>query len=368
MIIKNGNVVCEDGTFQIKDLLIADGRITDDIAKAETDSAVVDATGKYIIPGLVDIHSHGAVGHDFCDADVNGLKEILKYEKSIGVTSYCPTSMTLSKEMLLDIFKSATEIEPADDLANIVGINMEGPFISEKKKGAQNGKYISNPDETFFKDCQQACNNLIKLVTLAPETDGSEAFIQACKGDVNISVGHSDATYDQANVAFKTGANHVTHLCNGMPPFNHREPGVFGAAFDNKNVVVELICDGIHIHQSMIRSIFSLFGAHRVALISDSMEATGMEDGDYELGKQHVIKKGHHATLEDGTLAGSATNLFDCMKKAIEFGIPAEDAVRSASMTPAKSIGLYPEIGSLSVGAKADVLILDKDFNLEKII
>ena len=368
MIIKNGNVFCEDGTFQIKDLLIADGKITDNIAKAEADSTVIDATGKYVIPGLVDIHSHGAVGHDFCDADADGLKEILKYEKSVGVTSYCPTSMTLTKEMLLEIFKSATDIEPSDDLANIVGINMEGPFISEKKKGAQNGKYISNPDETFFNDCQKACNNLIKLVTLAPESEGSDAFIEACKDDVNISVGHTAATYDQADLAFKAGANHVTHLCNGMPPFNHREPGVFGAAFDNKDVVVELICDGIHIHPSMIRSIFSLFGAHRVALISDSMEATGMEDGDYELGKQHVIKKGHHATLEDGTLAGSATNLFDCMKKAMEFGIPAEDAIKSATMTPAKSIGLFPEIGSLAVGATADVLILDQQFNLEKII
>ncbi|SHJ68573.1 N-acetylglucosamine-6-phosphate deacetylase [Pseudobutyrivibrio xylanivorans] len=368
MIIKNGNVFCSDGSFQIKDLLIVDGKITDDFVAASADGRVYDANRKYVIPGLVDIHSHGAVGHDFCDADVEGLREILKYEKSCGITSYCPTSMTLAKDMLIDIFKTATEIEPSPEHANIAGINMEGPFISASKKGAQNGKYIYSPDAEFFNECNDAAGGLIKLVTLAPEEAGSEEFIAALKDKVAISVGHTAATFDEADKAFKAGANHVTHLCNGMPPFNHREPGVFGAAIENENVIVELICDGIHIHSAMIRTIFKLFGAERVALISDSMEATGMPDGDYELGKQHVIKKGHHATLEDGTLAGSATNLFDCMKKAMEFGIPATDAIKSATSTPAKSIGLYPEIGSLEPGARADVLILGEDFKLEKII
>ncbi|SDI41741.1 N-acetylglucosamine-6-phosphate deacetylase [Pseudobutyrivibrio sp. 49] len=368
MIIKNGNVFCSDGSFHIKDLLIADGRITDDINVAGSDGKVIDANRKYVIPGLVDIHSHGAVGHDFCDADSEGIREILKYEKSCGITSYCPTSMTLAKDMLIDIFKTATEISPSPELANIVGINMEGPFISEKKKAAQNGKYIFRPDASFFNECQAASDNLIKLVTLAPEEDGAIDFINKCKGSVNISLGHTAATYEQACSAFTAGANHVTHLCNGMTEFTHREPGVFGAAIENTDVFVELICDGIHNHPTMIRTIFKLFGADRVALISDSMEATGMPDGDYELGKQHVIKKGFHATLEDGTLAGSATNLFDCMRKAIEFGIPVYDAIKSATSTPAKSIGLYPEIGSLEPGARADVLILNDEFKLEKII
>lgn len=368
MIIKNGNVFCSDGSFQIKDLLIADGRITEDYAAASSDGRVYDANRKYVIPGLVDIHSHGAVGHDFCDADAAGLREILKYEKSCGITSCCPTSMTLAKDMLIDIFKTTTEIEPSEELANIAGINMEGPFISASKKGAQNGKYIYCPDVNFFRECNEATGGLIKLVTLAPEEAGSEEFIATLKDEVTISIGHTSATFDEADKAFKAGANHVTHLCNGMPPFNHREPGVFGAAIENENVIIELICDGIHIHPAMIRTIFKLFGADRICLISDSMEATGMPDGDYELGKQHVIKKGHLATLEDGTLAGSATNLFDCMKKAIEFGIPACDAIKSATSTPAKGIGLYPEIGSLEPGARADVLILDDNFNIEKII
>lgn len=368
MIVKNGNVFCSDGTFHKKDLYIADGRITDDLAKASADGRTIDAYRKYVIPGLVDIHSHGAVGHDFCDADSDGLKEILKYEKSCGITSYCPTSMTLSKEMLTDIFKSATDIEESEKLANIAGINMEGPFIAESKKGAQNGKYISKPDPHMFEELYEASGKQIKLITLAPELYGSEEFIKNFKDEVVISVGHTDATFEQADAAFKAGACHVTHLCNAMPPFHHRDPGVYGAASENENVVVELICDGIHIHPAMVRTIFKLFGSDRVALISDSMEATGMPDGDYELGKQHVIKKGNLATLEDGTIAGSATNLFDCMKKAIEFGIKPEEAIKAATITPAKSIKMYPEIGSLEVGARDDVVILDENFLLENVI
>lgn len=368
MIIKNGNVFRSDGSFQIKDLMIADGIITDDYTAATKDGKVIDANRKYVIPGLVDIHSHGAVGHDFCDADSEGLKEILKYEKSCGITSYCPTSMTLSKEMLLEIFKSATEIEPSSELATIAGINMEGPFIADSKKGAQNGKYILNPNVEMFEELNNACGKLIKLITLAPEVEGSDKFIKSLHDKVAISVGHTNASYDEATAAFKLGANHVTHLCNAMPPFHHRDPGVYGAAADNDDVFVELICDGIHIHPSMIRSIFKLFGSDKICLISDSMEATGMPDGDYELGKQHVIKKGFHATLEDGTLAGSATNLFDCMKRAMEFGIKPEAAIKAATVTPAKSIGLFPHIGSLSVGARADVLILDEAFNLQQVI
>ncbi|QFJ54856.1 N-acetylglucosamine-6-phosphate deacetylase [Pseudobutyrivibrio xylanivorans] len=368
MIIKNGNVFCPDRSFQKKDLLIADGIITEDLSAASSDGRVFDAYGKFIIPGLVDIHSHGAVGHDFCDASADGLREILKYEKSCGITSYCPTSMTLSKEMLLDIFKTATEIEPSEELASIAGINMEGPFISDSKKGAQNGKYITCPDTAFFNECNTASGNLIKLVTLAPEEPGSEEFIRELKDAVAISVGHTAASYDEADRAFKSGFNHVTHLCNGMPPFNHREPGVIGAAIENENVIIELICDGIHIHPAMIRTFFKLFGAERIALISDSMEATGMPDGDYELGKQHVIKKGNLATLEDGTIAGSATNLFDCMLKAIVFGITPEDAITAATATPARSIGAYPLIGSLEVGARADILVLDEKYKLVHII
>ena len=368
MIIKNGNIYCSDFTFQKKDLYIHDGIIISDEAAASEDGIVIDATGKYIVPGLVDIHSHGAKGHDFCDADAEGLMEILSYEKSCGITSYCPTSMTYSYEILKDIFETIKNIDSNNDLADIAGINMEGPFISFNKRGAQNEKYIQAPDIEMFRELNRICDNKIKLITIAPEVEGSAEFINAVKDEVNISIGHTEANYQCATNAFLQGVNHVTHLCNAMPPFLHRDTGVFGAAADNPNVYVELICDGIHIHPSMIRTIFKVFGANRICLISDSMEATGMKDGQYQLGGQKVFKKGNYATLEDGTLAGSASNLFDCMKNAVEFGISIEDAVRSATATPASSIGLYPNIGSLSIGAKADILILSEKLELEKII
>ncbi len=368
MIIKNGNVYCSDGAFSVKDIYISDGVITNDREKALMDSIVIDASDRYVLPGLVDIHSHGAYGHDFCDASPEGLKAILKYEKQHGITSYCPTSMTLSFEMLEKIFDTTNQVSGSKDEARIVGINMEGPFIAAHKKGAQNGKYIRTPDIDAFRHLNDLCDNRIKLVTLAPELSGSLDFIKELKDEVHISIGHTEATYDETIAAFQTGADHVTHLCNAMPPFHHRDTGVFGAAADAANVYVELICDGLHIHPSMIRTIFRIFGADRVCLISDSMEATGMDDGQYALGGQTVIKKGNLATLTDGTLAGSATNLYDCMKKAVSFGIPLADAVKSVTTTPARSIGMESEIGSLDIGARADVLIVSKDLELISVI
>ncbi len=368
MIIKNGNVFCPDGRFHKKDLFIHNGRITEDEKAAAEDHEILDASDKYVIPGLVDIHSHGAFGCDFCDADPDKLKTILRYEKSSGITSYCPTSMTYSFDILKDIFQTINSIDNSPEYAHIAGINMEGPFISKAKKGAQNGAYIQSPDIDMFRKLNDLTERRIKLVTIAPEVPNALEFISELKNDVHISVGHTEADYTKALDAFNAGADHVTHLCNAMPPFHHRDPGVFGAACDSENVTVELISDGIHIHPSMIRSIFKLFGSDRIALISDSMEATGMEDGEYELGGHKVFKNGNHATLADGTLAGSATNLFDCMKQAVSFGIPLEDAVKSATATPAKSIDMYPEIGCLDINSRADTLILSKDLILEKVL
>ena len=373
MIIKGGNVFCEDFKFTKKDLYVSDGVITDDIEKALKDGKTIDASGKYVIPGLIDIHSHGAVGHDFCDASEEGLKEILAYERSFGVTSYCPTSMTLPYDDLEKIFETAHKLAESkstrsNQIASIVGINMEGPFISVKKKGAQKEDYIKAPDPEAFEKLFKASGNLIKLVTLAPETEGAIDFIIKFADKVNISIGHTDSDYNKASEAFTLGANHVTHLFNAMPPFHHRNPGVIGAAMENENVFVEVICDGIHIHPSMIRNIYKMFGCDRIVLISDSMEATGMPDGEYMLGGQKVYKKKNLATLSDETLAGSVTNLFECMKNAVHFGIDLEDAVKSATVNPAKSIGEYPNIGSLNAGSKADILLLDEGLNLACVI
>ena len=334
MIIRNGNVFQEDGTYGVQDLYIENGRI---VASEEevTDKTVVDASGLKVLPGMVDVHSHGAKGHDFSDADAKGLKEILQYEKASGVTTWCPTSMTLPKEQLLKIFHSALEVDMDEMCAHIGGINMEGPFIDPSKKGAHVEENIVKPTAEFFRDCNEACNGMIRLVTLAPNVEGAMEFIHELKDEVCISLGHTTANYECASEAMKKGALHVTHLFNAMQPMGHRDPGLVGAAADCADCMVELIGDGIHIHPAMVRNAFRLFGPERIVLISDSMMAAGMENGTYELGGQEVTMKDRKATLADGTIAGSATNLYDCMRKALEFGIPEADADRAASYNPA---------------------------------
>lgn len=366
MIIKNGLVFQEDGSFAKKDLYIENGRFA---ATEEeiSDKTEFDAEGLKVLPGLVDVHSHGAFGHDFCDADPEGLKTILKYEKEHGITSYCPTSMTLARDRLMEIFATAAQAEPDASRARIVGVNMEGPLIDIAKKGAQAAEHIAVPDADFFRQCNEASGNQIKLVTLAPNTENAFAFIQAVKDEVMVSIGHTTADYDCARKAMELGARHVTHLYNAMPPFAHRDPGVIGAACDCEDCMVELICDGFHIHPSVVRTTFKMFGDQRVILISDSMMATGMENGTYELGGQEVTMKDRLATLSDGTIAGSATNLFDCMKKAMEFGIPESTAVFAATRNPAKSIEVYDQVGSIAPGKYADLLIVDDSYNLVKV-
>ena len=356
MIIKNGNVFQEDGSYKVTDLYIENGRIAASEDEV-TDKTQLDAAGLKVLPGLVDIHSHGAVRHDFSDADVDGLKIILQYEKSQGITSYCPTSMTLPKEELLKIFQTAKDVEQDETCARIVGINMEGPFLDPSKKGAHVEGYIRKPDIEFFRECNEAAGGLIKLVTLAPNMEGSEEFIRELHNEVVISVGHTAADYNCAAEAMKQGALHVTHLYNAMNPMGHREPGVIGAAADNENCMVELIGDGIHIHPATVRNTFRLFGDSRVVLISDSMMATGMENGIYR-----------NATLADGTIAGSATCLFGCMKSVISMGVPEREAILAATANPARSIGIYDEVGSLTPGKRADIVLTDEELNIVKVL
>lgn len=366
MIIKNGLVFEEDMSFSNRDVFIENHKIVENIEQV-TDRTEIDATGLYVIPGLIDVHSHGACGCDFSDADIDGLRTILKYQRSKGITSYCPTSMTLPKERLLNIFSTVSEVGKDSELAHIAGINMEGPFLDAPKKGAHVEDNIIPPDVSFFRECNARCNQLIKLVTLAPNAEGALSFIQELHKETNISLGHTSAGYTVSKAAFDAGANHVTHLYNAMMPFGHRDPALIGAAAESNHCMVELICDGIHIHESMVRATFQLF-KNRVVLISDSMRATGMENGTYDLGGQQVTVVGKLATLKDGTIAGSATNLYDCMRTAISFGIPKGEAIAAATMNPAKSIGIFDVAGSLTTGKRGDMLLVDGDMNLKQVI
>lgn len=368
MVINNVLVYGEDQVFTEGEVYIREERFA---AEAGADEEVVDGEGCFAIPGLVDIHFHGCVGVDFCDASSEAIERMAEYEASVGVTSICPATMTLEEGMLHEIMKTAGEYWKAEKShtgAKLAGINMEGPFINAEKKGAQAAEHIRPCSLALYRKLQEESGSLIRLVDIAPETEGAMEFIDAVKGETVISIAHTTADYDTALEAFARGAGHVTHLYNAMPPLNHRDPGVIGAARDAKDCRVELICDGIHIHPSVVRATFEMFGAERIILISDSMRAAGLTDGQYTLGGQDVFVKGAEAVLADGTIAGSVTNLMGCLRKAVkEMGIPLEAAAACASVNPAREIGIYDTCGSITPGKYADLVLLDQELQVKAV-
>lgn len=368
MIIRNAKVFTLNGQFVEKDLVIRDGRIVFGAAPL-ADEEIVDAQGAYALPGLVDIHFHGAVGHDFCDADEAGLQAIADFEASKGVLAICPATMTFNEEILNGIMDVAAA-HKNERGADLVGINMEGPYISPDKVGAQNPKYVMAADPGMFRRLQERSGGLIRLVDIAPEEPGNLDFIKACHNEVRISIAHTCADYDTAKAAFAAGASHMTHLYNAMPGITHRAPGPIIAALE-EGAEVELITDGVHIHPAVVRFTFRTFGDDHVILIADSMMACGLPDGEYSLGGQAVTVRGPRATLTEhpGTIAGSATCLYDCMKHAVrEMGVPLASAVRAASLNPARSIGIDADYGSLEPGRWGNVILADEELNIVKVI
>ena len=317
-----------------------------------------------VLPGLVDIHFHGAAGYDFCDGTQEAYRAIEAYENSHGITSICPATMTLPVEELKHILTEVSKDKPD----SLIGVHLEGPFINKAKKGAQKEEYVIPPSVEVLKELQECAKGLVKLVSIAPETEGAIDCIRELGKEFCFSIAHTMSDYDTAVKAIQAGAKHITHLYNAMPVPTHREPAVVGAAADDPDVMPELICDGIHIHPCVVRNTFRLFGAHRMILISDSMRAVGMEDGQYTLGGQDVTVHGALATLADGTIAGSATNLYDCMCKAVEMGIPKEQAIRAATINPAVSIGAESMIGSIEVGKYANLVITDTALHRRQVI
>lgn len=366
--IRNVKIFTEQHTFREGSIAIKDGLFAE---PAENPGKIIDGQGCYAIPGLIDIHFHGCMGYDFCDGTQEALREIARYEASVGVTGMAPATMTLPAEQLEEILSNAAAFS-ADSGKNpgeaeLLGVNMEGPFISKHKKGAQDDTYIIPSDVELFHRFQRAAEGLVKFIAVAPEVEGALAFVDRVKDEAVVSLAHTNADYDEALAAFQRGASHAVHLFNAMPPFGHREPGVVGAVADSHHVTAELICDGIHIHPSVVRAAFKILGENRIILISDSMRAAGMPDGTYTLGGQAVqVTRGRAVLVSSGALAGSASNLMECMKTAVkEIGIPLETAVACASENPAKRLGEYGRRGSITFGKKADLVLLDRDLNVK---
>ena len=369
MLLIHANYLDEDFRLVQGDIEIEDGkilRVGKDLPRKEEDLAV-DCAGSYtVVPGFVDVHIHGCAGADTCDATREALEAMAAFLLAHGVTSFCPTTMTTSRETIQAALLAAKDMmdHPMEGGARVVGVNMEGPFIAKERKGAQKEEDILPPDFPLFQQFYEESGGIVRLVDVAPEQPGGLDFVEKASQLCTVSIAHTTADYDQAKAAFDKGVTHATHLFNAMSGLHHRKPGVVGAVFDDSRVRGELICDGFHIHPAVLRAAFRLLG-DRALIVSDSMRANGMPEGEaFDLGGQMVTVHQGKALLPDGTIAGSVTNMHQEIKNLVSFGVPFEQAVKAATLLPARAIGLDGEIGSIAPGKRADLVVLDENLDI----
>ena len=367
MFLVNAAYLDQDFRLVRGDLEIEGGRIRqvgEKLSWSQND-LVVDCQGYTIVPGFVDVHIHGCDGADTCDGKRESIDAMAEFLLTKGVTSFCPTTMTVDRaEIEAALLAAKACVDQPGPGARVVGVNMEGPFIAAARKGAQKEEAILPPDPELFRHFQELSGGIVRLVDIAPEQPGGLAFIREVKDLCAVSIAHTTANYDQAKESFDVGITHATHLFNAMSGLHHRDPGVVGAVFDDSRVYAELICDGFHIHPAALRAAFQVLG-DRALVISDSMRANGMPEGEpFDLGGQMVTVREGKATLADGTIAGSVSNLHQEVKNLVSFGIPLEQAVKAASLIPARSIGLEEEIGSIAPGKRADLVVLDENLDI----
>ena len=368
MFYKNARIFTSDFQFHMGGFAVVDG-VFGEILPDEIPADAVDLQGATVIPGLVDVHSHGNSGADFSDGDYEGLKKMAAFYAKCGVTSFAPASMTLPYDVLEKAFATARQLadEAPKGLSRLMGIQMEGPYFSYKKRGAQNADYLKEPDFEGFKALYEGCGGLVRIVDVAPELPGAAEFVAKAKELCTVSIAHTDSDYDHAKAAVDAGVTHLTHLYNAMPGIHHRNPGVIPAAVENPKVRAEIICDGYHIHPASVRLAFTMF-RDRMILVSDSGRCAGLPEGSkFELGGQDAWLRDGVARLADGTIACSAANLWQCLLNVLSWNIPEEEAIRAATYNPACAIGADSKIGSIEKGKLADFIVCSSDYSQKRI-
>ncbi|WP_436938501.1 N-acetylglucosamine-6-phosphate deacetylase [Staphylococcus xylosus] len=368
-VIANGCIYTENETIEQGYILIENGKIIQ-IAEGEYqgDLTTIDVKGQHVLPGFIDIHMHGGYGEDAMDASFEGLKHLSESLLSEGTTSFLATTMTQSDENIIKALKNIVDYQEQQDslnAASIVGIHLEGPFISEYKVGAQNPAYVQRPSVEKVQQFQEIANNQIKVMTFAPEVEGADETLSTLHDQINFSIGHTVATFDEVNEAVAQGAKHVTHLYNAGTPFEHRNPGLSGAAWLNDELSTESIVDGIHSHPASVKIAYKQKGNKRFFLITDAMRAKGMPDGEYDLGGQNVVVKGSEARLASGALAGSILKMNEGLKNLIAYtGAPLDDLWRVTSLNQAIALKIEDDKGSIAIGKDADIVVVDDDIQV----
>ncbi len=367
--IKNAKIVLSDRIIEGK-ALAYDEKIEGIVCPCEipADAEVIDAAGNYVAPGFIDIHIHGYLGEDSSDGSADGIRKMSFGIVKNGVTGWLPTTMTVSKAELEAAFAAISSVQDESKSwngATILGVNAEGPYINPKKKGAQAEEHILAPDASFFKKYK----SLIKIATMAPEMEGGIDMVRELTKDTDIlvSIGHTNASYEEARCAIENGAGHITHLFNAQTALLHRNPGVVGAALTS-DVSVEMICDTFHVHKALF-SLIAQVKKDKFCLITDCTRAGGMPDGEYTLGGQKFYLKGIECLLEDGTIAGSVLKMNDAVNNVYKnTDMPLYEVVNAASLNPATAIGMADAKGSIAVGKDADLVIFDEDIRIQKTI
>lgn len=325
---------------------------------------IIDGQHHILIPGMIDVHIHGANNYDMMDGTTKSIQEVSKKCAETGCTGFLATSVSSSLEALLSMIKSVKKVIGNEKGAKIVGIHLEGPYLNIEKKGMQNPKYLRHPNLDEMELIFQEAENLIKMVTIAPELPGGIELIRYLTSkNVVVAIAHSNATYEEAQIAFQEGVTHITHCFNAMPGIHHRSPGLVAAALEDNNVSVQAIVDGVHLHPGIVRLMHKIKGPDRMVLTTDALQAMGVGDGDYLFGGHHVTVKDSIARLKDGTLASSTVTMNRSLKLSTEFGISLEDSIKMSSTTPASILHLN-QIGKIEAGYDADVVLLDDDYNV----